>query len=260
MDTTGAYRTTVCLPGVLARATEQFDPIGHVLPGCTLTPHDYAGPIFRPRVEIARIGSLLTGLTYFSPYRAGLVGASFGGMLIPFVVSRLPPDAEVRNRLKVVIVDAPSGLETIIDPMARYARLATLAAPITRHMDVPVSEDMLPKLGEISKGLDKLRVKAIARRNVTGHRLSTLIGQTAWMARVGRDGSLAEAAKSLRGLGVTYVACIHPGNGVVRQPQAVEWWTKQVPDIRVVGMNATHCGFLQNEPEFADVFRDIFGT
>lgn len=254
----GAYRTTVCLPGVLARAKEQFDPISHVLPGGYPVSYDYVGPIVHPERDIARVSNLVGGFAYFQPNQVALVGASFGGMLIPFVVSRLA--GSVRDRLKIVIVDAPTGLDTIIDPMARWARLATLASLVTRHIDVPVSEDMLPKLDEISDGLDERRIRAIARRNVTGHKLSALIGPTAWMARVGCDGSLAEACKSLRGLDVTYVACIHPGNGVVRQPRAVAWWRQHVPTLRVVRVEATHCGFLQNEPEFVEVFRDVFGT
>lgn len=256
----GTYRTTVCLPGVLAHGERQFRPVSHVLPGCKDGPSiwEYDVPIFRPRKEVAGVAACLANLTYFASDQVGLVGASLGGALTPFVVSRLA--GSVRERLKVVIVDAPAGLETMVDPMAHWASLARLASPITRHIDVPVTDDMLPRAAQITSRLDHWRLYETAKRDLSGHKVSTLVGQTAWMAKVVRDGSLAEACKALRGLDVVYVVCAPEWNATIRQPQAVEWWRTRIPTLRVVEVKATHCGFLQNEPEFEDVFREIFGT
>lgn len=212
---------------------------------------------FGPTRKSSQVAGLLANLTYFGSDRVGLVGASLGGVLAPFVVSQLA--SSVRERLKIVIVDAPAGIKTMVDPMARWASLARLVSPVTRHIKVPVTGEMLPRDDQITTSFDRWRLYEIAKRDLSGHKVSTLVGQTAWMDRVERDGSLAEACKALVGLDVVYMVCAE-WNATIRQPRAVEWWQAQVPTLRVVEVKATHCGFLQNQPEFVDTFRDIFGT
>lgn len=256
MDT-GDYRATACLPGVLARAAQQYEPVADAMPGAGRPEMwDYEGPTFRPWDEINRITNLMEELTLFRPYKAGLVGTSLGGMLIPFVMAQ--SNLIVRQRLRIVIVDAPGGAETIINPMARWASLARLASPITRYIDVPVTDEMLPRTDQTTTSLEPRLLQQIARRNLEGHKLSMLVGQTAWMRRVGRDGSLAQACRSLLDHDVTYVVCAPEWNSAVHQPSALTWWQNHVPSMKVVWLKATHGGFLQNTPEFADLFRIVF--
>lgn len=246
-------RLSVLLPGVLARGAAQFKPLTSVTAHIAYVP-TYFGNTFHVDAEVAmavaQVEAAARGATSVE-----LIGASLGGNVAPFVVEQLSDEA--RDKLKIVIVDAPAGAKTLFDPMAKFARFGSGFSFVTRHMKVPVSDDMLPKLDEISLGLDPDKVREQARLDLADHKLSMLISQTAWMTKIVRNGSLAEACKSFTGLDVTYLACVHPGNGVVRQPIAQEWWQSHVVDLRVKEVHATHCGFLQNQLEFVEAFRGI---
>ena len=255
---------SVRLPGVLAHGKSQYEPLNDVLPP-ELKSVSYSGSVFRASDEIAHISSLVE----VSAQRADsvvLVGSSLGGMLVPFVVSTLSED--IRQQLKIVIVDAPTGAETIMDSNARFLGSRVVGGTFVTVMralpfNMPVGDDMLPKPSEISNLLDVDAVRAQARDDLNGHRLSMFFSQTAWMVRVGRDGLhnedglLKQVCRSLKGLDVTYLSCTHPGNGVVRQPEASNWWNAYSFGVKQEVVNGTHCGYLQNQPEFVRAFEKI---
>ena len=199
-----------------------------------------------------------------------LVGASLGGDLVPFVVQQLSD--EIKARLQVVIVDAPAGADTLMAlpswsagfMASSFGRLATPIGLIR----IPPKEDEITVPSQVvqqrmsGEHFDddvawKRYIIERAKKELKGHSARLWRSQIAWMIRIVRDGSLAEACKSLEGLDVTYLVCTGKGNGVVRQPEALAWWGAHVDGLKVEEVNATHCGFLQNQPEFAEAFRKI---
>ncbi len=251
---------SVRLPGVLARGEEQFSPLDDILARSVYSP-TYAGNKFRANAEVkAAVESV--GMAVEHADRVQLVGASFGGDLVPFVVQSLPD--EVKSRLKVIVVDAPAGASTLkalpswsagfmVSPFGR------LATPIGLIRIPPKPDEITaPRSGRQLDGETwKRYVIQRARRELKGHSARQWRSQVALMIKMERDGSLAKACESLHGLDVTYMACVGKGNGVVAQPAAVQWWVTHVPGLKVMEVDATHCGFLQNLPEFAAAFRDI---
>ena len=248
----------VALPGVLARGPEQYLPLYGVLPpkGREFA---YRGLTFDFEHEVTRIANYIECGDTSSDIV--VIGSSFGGMLVPFVVEALSYRFD-RERLKVVIVDGPAGLETIMDANARFLAnkfVANLAVGVTSalRLKVPVGDDMLPKPDEISADLDTQAVVETARTSLKGHGMGMLLSQTALMIRVVKDGSLARACASLADVDTTYLACVHAGNGVIRQPLAADWWTMHLSGLKVEVVAATHCGYLQNQPEFMGALRKI---
>lgn len=272
----GGEGNTVCLCGVLARGADQFNPIADVLPGAVTAYHAegkkfYAG---------AFIESVVADLVRIETYggQINLVGASMGGMLAPRVVERFRqecPDIHP-DRLKVVLVDAPCGAESLTDGKAKFLGIPPIGgiavgATSLFGIKVPVGDDMLPQPSEITVaplkvfGEDRYftrdetvdRIRNIARESLSGHDMSMLFDQSRVMVEDGKNGTLARAVKSLSGLDVSYLVCTM-GNSPVKQPIAVNWWKPRVENLRVISVDATHCGFLQNTPQFEDAFNNAF--
>ena len=61
------------------------------------------------------------------------------------------------------------------------------------------------------------------------------------------------------GVDTAYLACTGPANDVVTQPLASEWWAASLPDLRMYGVNAAHCGFVQQAPTFRGALAEILG-
>lgn len=79
-----------------------------------------------------------------------------------------------------------------------------------------------------------------------------------WMIRVAKNGSLAQACTSLSGVDTTYLMCSHPGNGVVEQPKARDWYDRHIDGMKTVDVNGVHVGFLQ-QLTFNAAFEKILG-
>ncbi len=255
---------TFCLCGVLARGKEQFAPILPSLPGPVIAYHTEGR---RHRVDnlIHSVLAELDSLKPSGPIR--FVGASMGGMEVPFIIERFrAQNLDVDPaRLHAVLVDAPCGLDSLLNPMAKFLPYIglPLAHLLPSFVQVPVGDDALPKPDGITVPLDSVDPEAYKREIIekakvymSGYSLSQLIDQTRWMIKVGGDGSLARACKALDGSRTTYVRCTR-SNDVVK-PFAADHWRMWVSDLELVDVPATHCGFLQNQPEFRHVLNRIF--
>jgi thioesterase domain-containing protein len=247
---TGSY--TVCMSGVLARGRDQFQPIANYLPGWTTAYHTEGKQFHVDELIGQVVEDLLQPIDY--GYPINIVGASMGSMLAPFVVQRLREIGKVDpEQLKVVLVDAPCGLDSLSDGNAKFLGMPVIGQTIASvvsllGIDVP---------DEITVTGDKQRIVDVARFSLSGHKLALLFRQTQWMIEVGRDGSLVQAVTSLEDVDTTYLHC-HMGASPVKQPVAVNWWEDELEDLKVINVEATHCGFLQNTPEFAKAFAMAF--
>ncbi|RYF28983.1 MAG: hypothetical protein EOO17_03135 [Chloroflexi bacterium] len=199
-------------------------------------------------------------------------------MQAPFVIERLVNMGVIVDDIHVVVVDAPWGGKTLVQGVSKVTPFVNFLHPVTRFIPVPVQEGGLPKRESITipaTSDQRLRVSfgnaeteeryadwvvETARRSLSGYRFSQLIGQTAWMKRCARNGSLERAVQSLRGLRVTYIACVDSSNDVVRQPMAVDLWSKQLPDMQVIEVATPHCAFLQSQPIFEPVIADLLNV
>jgi len=206
-----------------------------------------------------------------------LVGASLGGMLIPFVVGklhRLMPELPL-DLLRCVIIDAPFGVETMTAlsrlPLAGYtirSPFGHMLRPLTfikvgprdKYIDIPDADTMQEIANEVMTPDDwREYVKERAIKELTGHSSMQWLGQLRWMTRVGHDGSLHRACQAMVGVDTSYLACTGPANDVVTQPLASEWWSASTPDLRMYEVNAAHCGFVQQAPTFRGALAEILG-
>lgn len=212
-----------------------------------------------------------------------LLGSSLGGMQMAFVVQALRKKLPQNNFewLKVILVDSPNGSRTCkgLEWVPSGGLLAWLAMSILRVfgffiMWIGRMGPGLPKDDEISQPSPavmaklggrsdmtteewKQHVKATAKQGLKGHKVSVWAHQVRWMAKVGADGSLQEAAQALRGIDVTYLMCTD-GNGTVVQPDAANWWS-EYSGAEVIEVASPHCGYLQKQVEFDRVFVDLLG-
>lgn len=199
---------------------------------------------------------------------AVLVGASLGGMLIPFIVSelrQLVPKA-LLDLLRCVIIDSPFGAETMIaagcstfagrvirSPVGQLLRpLASIkVGPKDQYIEVP-DADMMREIAGIAMSDAEWRayVKRRAIQELSGHSSKQWLEQLRWMTRVSHDGSLRRACLAMKGVDTSYLACVGPGNDVVKQPLASELWATSTPGLKMYSANAVHCGFVQQAPTF----------
>lgn len=270
--------STYCLPGILARSRNKFGPVAHLLRGI-VTGFDDVGTNHNQDVWMQQVGKDLY-LDLHRGQKIDLVGESMGGMKIPFLVDSLSPADRARLG-KIIIVDAPTGAETM-KALPNWFAPALASGLVAWGMAGRIGDALVakmtdpPKLDEITTP-DRQTAEMIMQRYGSIHTydewsefvaeesirgLSGFSGRMwqswlAWMIQVGRDHSLEKACMSLAGLDVTYVACVHPGNSVVAQPSAANWWRTRVPGIKEHAVSATHSGFLQNQPELAAAIRKI---
>lgn len=273
----GADIVTVVLPGILARAEQQFHPILPYLPGHVVgfTP---TGPTY-DHYEFVGTVALAISRMIDAGKVVNLVGASMGGMQIPFVVARLRMyDIDLTSFGKIVLIDAPNGAETMgeIPPSAvsimasntvrrvMYTRFGDwvldrmVKPPKSDEVDIPQADVRSWIAGRPVDESDwTMFVQRTARQQLKGWPGSLWIGQVQWMLAAGR-GPLTRTANVLRALDVTYVACSHPGNVTVKQPNAANWW-ESVAGVKVVTVDAVHCGFWQQPEPFAAALEKIFG-
>lgn len=251
-------KMTFLLSGVLARGDEQFKPVRSLFPGTVYAYHT-EGKDFPSGALIHYVAK---GMAFAAKANKDivLVGASMGGMLVPFIVAEfrgMMPDYDM-SRMRVILIDAPNGLDGIDNPLAhRILRFGALAAPAGGAtsligMKVPYGDNEMPKRAEVTSGSYEDAV-AQANQGLSGHYLSMLIRQTRWMIEAGR-GPIEQAVKALGGVYVVYVVC-DMGDSPVVQPTAVQWWVANLPQKpKVLKVDATHCGFTQNYDRYEEVF------
>lgn len=261
---------TICLPGILARAdgnSGQFWPIQAAMPGTVIGLTD-AGTRADMKAMVEK--AVEVALRYvLSNEPARLFGASMGAMVAPFVTDQFT-ESELYN-VSAVLVDAPSGASTMKQApnftkpwmvehlpavglpkfMQQPARLENITVP---------SPDLMYEVGGsmMSEEMWKERVVEMTRAGLQGHTLAMWGSQIAWMVRVGNDGTLAEACRSLSQIPTTYLACTGDGNNVVAQPAAAQWWQQHVENLRMIDVPATHCGFLENVQEFRTALAQVY--
>jgi len=262
------------LPGILSRGenflalgfdedcVEEYDGIGHGA-------FDARAIAYETAVMVK--SALEAGLP------ALLVGASLGGMLIPFVYGELcqlmrevPLDL-----LRCLIIDAPFGAETMIamgcsafagrvirSPIGQALRpLASIkVGPKDQHIEVP-DDDMMREIAGIAMSGAEWRayVKRRAIAELSDHSSKQWLEQLRWMTQMSHDGSLHCACLAMRGVDTSYLACVGPGNDVVKQPLASELWAASTPDLKMYSANAVHCGFVQQAPTFRGALAEILG-
>lgn len=260
--------TTIVLPGILERPDEQFAPILSALPGAVLAVEpnprrfDVDAVVYATvqQIEIARqVG-----------HRVNLLGASIGGMLLAFVVDAYRKKHRDENDLSwlhVVLIDAPSGAETMSE-LPSWARQLVGSRLFALTMSGSFGDWVVarmvksPRPEEIEATSRKERADIIeqARQNLSGHSGSLWQQQLAWMVGVGISSgtfALEDAALALAGVRTTYLACVHPGNVTVDQPTASQLWQIMVPGMTVDRVAAVHCGFLQQRQLFVEALDHI---
>lgn len=270
--------TTICLPGILARAEEQFRPLNPVFEesGANLSFFDFDPARFNAEAEVRGIAGLVRS-RHHGGAPVTLLCASLSGMLAPFVVRQLAAD-KPQDWLKVIIVDAPTGADTMcavptwgtgifnrdLKPSFENGRVAKLVMkqfskglPKDEFITTPDAVTRHQLAGhEVAESDWAQWVKDEAASALTGHRFLAWYEQIGWMIDVGKSGQLAGACAFLHGLDVTYLACT-AGNDVVEQMTAAKLWQTYVPTMTVDTVDASHCGFLQNQPECAQALRQL---
>lgn len=272
----GENRVVYFLPGILSRG-EDAQPLG--LEGKVVKYDKHGSKHFEADWIVKdTVYKILPDL--HGDKEVWLIGASLGGMLIPFIIREirdwLNPAEGMLNKLHCVIIDSPSGVETLIaarcspfvgrvirSPFGQALRpLAHVKmGPKDEYIDIPDADTMREIADGVAMSADDWReyVKRRAIKELGGHSSRQWLHQLRWMTQVGRDDSLRLACGWMKGIDTTYVACISAGNNVVKQPLAMEHWQGDIHDLKVYPVNGVHCGFLQQARVFRGALKEILG-
>lgn len=267
-------RGNFLLPGILSRG-EGFRALGFDA-GDVVDYNAFESRGFNPYEIVLDVAAVIK-MRLVDGLPVTLIGASLGGMMIPFIVEelrRLMPGAPLSG-LRCVIIDAPFGVESMIaagcspfvgcvirSPFGQLMRpLASIKiGPKDQYIEIPDNNTMREIAGETRTDAGwRAYVKRRAIEELSGHSSKQWLEELRWMTQVGLDGSLCRACKALSGVDATYLACLSAGNDVVQQPVAAMQWQRNTSGLRVVEVNAVHCGFLQQAPTFRGVLVKILG-
>ena len=271
---------TLCLPGILQRGDEQFNPLVSFLPGLVMGMVSNGSPYDHDAFINAVMEFIEQAIA--NKEEVNLVGASMGGMQIPFIVqewrTRNPGQAPTWLR-KAVLIDAPTGPETMNElPMWAVPILASrpvgalmstaLGDWIVARMTVPPKTSEITEPSDFDAFLLGFRgegfhewvafVQEKATAGLSGYTGAQWWAWLRWMITVGKDGSYVGACKSLSGVETWYVECTHPGNVTVTQPGACLWHGMFIKGLWSFEVNAVHCGFLQQRGVFVEALKRIF--
>lgn len=261
-------RAIVHLPGILQRSEEQIRPLADLLSDYGDVFHiDYSQPYFDGTMVALEVAGLLGRLKNVYP-EVVVIGSSIGGALTLPVLGFLQRWQLPIDRLRWLIVDAPSGVETMaaVPPWAAgIFRQALLYFSPTEHANAPKAYGtwLLNAMKGLPKDENVIIPGAAIRRQIvgrdvpeaeylhwvrqradeglTGHRFTQWLTQLRWMA------SSIVPEGTLGGHDITYVACMWQ-NDVVRQPRAMWDWAQYAPDLVIDEVQSPHCGYL-NTPE-----------
>jgi len=259
----------ICMPGVLQYVDKQFKPLRPVLRRYgDIEYFGYEGTHFQPAmfqtVVAAKVREhLLAGRPVI------LVGASLGGMQIPYIVARLTDiDFRVVKRLlKVIVIDAPYGAKSLytIPKWAAWiaSKLTLVSVPawlnnnlgkwILNKMAVPPRRENIDiRYVEDSDAYQRYVIEA-SLEGLRGHSFSMFVSQLGWMMNAGSSDMPLDI---LNEIDATYIACIGP-NTTVRQPEAVNVWGRYV--ARVKEVRTAHCAFLEQQEVFLQLVKELLG-
>jgi len=186
------------------------------------------------------------------------VGSSMGGLLAVDIVDqmRLNPNREVLVSSSFVLIDSPSGSKDMLSggnigaPVMRllpFGRMFNkLGAPLMRAMLVP------PKDENIEAHLDHDGIKSQAIEDMGKYPLSVWRDQLAYMAA-----HPALRPSSFAGLNrLVYLRCDR-NNETVQQPQAANRWARVSRELRIIGVDSTHCGYLERPMTWNQHFEQV---
>jgi len=251
----GNDRVFLLLPGILARGREQFETqLSNIGRKGSIDVRSYVGHGF----EISHVArSVARDVKMYQ--RCGLeviiIGASIGG-LVGLEAVRLLQSLE---GVKLIMIDSPHGVSSMRAFPDRLAILTRIfkGAPLPNFIGNRVLEKM--KVGpkrdfvDFPEGVDKDQhfeiVKEKALASLSGHEFSMWWTQLVAMVNY-------RPTAAILGLDVTYVACLGEANDVVVQPLAKKKWQKVDPNLKVVEVEAAHCGFLQQPTRWHRLFAD----
>lgn len=258
-----AKELTFFLPGILARADEQFAPLESAFRGSHVCTVDFVGSCLNAEA-MAEIVARYVNVALRASQRVHIVGVSLGGVFAPLIVQRVTASKE---NLRVTIVDSPAGVETLsaIPPfagsVARWLFNHLRPGPVTNKlygnrviglMSVPPKRENI----EVPAGENLERyqdaVIAKAKASLSGHTFSMWWSQLAFMSK---NDVPYEALADVSD--VTYMWCglgEENANDVVRQTQAVLRWTEHLPALESLRVESTHAGFLEKQPTWLKAF------
>lgn len=268
--------TLVALPGVLARPDDHFLGIRPALerPGRHLHLHEF-GKHFDVNAEAGQLAD------EFAPKRGErltVVAISCGANFAPFFLQKMRP--EQRRRTKVVLIDPPAGADTLKGLPGPAVPLLRLWSPPEsfdgswfgrKFMDGVESDRVDPAY--IDMPSPELRERIAGRpvseeewpdyvdemsiQGISGHSGYQMLWMTKFMEKAPRTGVMWDAAQSMVNMDVTLVACMSPGNVVIKQPLAANRWKRMLPSIKVVEADLVHPGALQYAAGFNAVLNEL---
>lgn len=251
-------RRLVYLPGILVDGDKSSSPVlGHWLLQGDVTTVSYDGGSFKAAKVVTIVGMDI--LLDHRHDRITLIGSSMGGLLAMDIVNWLRRRHYSMSAIDIVFVDAPSGAKDMLGggniaaPAMRllpFGRMFSwVARPLMKVMLVPPRDRNI-------ESHDKESIKRQALANMAGYPLSIWRDQLAYMA-----GHRPLQSESFEGLGrLVYLRCDRD-NETVAQPQAADSWRQASGDrIEVVGVDSTHCGYLERPSTWRTAFRQVLAS
>ncbi len=257
----GGPGVTVCLAGMQSHGFSQFAPIAHCLPG-EVRAYNARGRQFCPNAIINQVVADVRDRVG-EPIR--VFGTSMGGVMTPFLMRELRKEHDPAL-LEAIIVDAPSGLQSLVSNKAfllgdrrvvgAFSILPSwISAPVIipprKHVSIP--PDM-----PTSRDNYLWQFERLAFQRLSGFPISLWAQEIYWMIKVARNGTLARACESHDGIWTTYIRCLLHNISV--KPCAARDWQSWI-DLTLLDVSATHSGFHQNSWEFTQLLQsDYFSS
>jgi hypothetical protein len=180
-----------------------------------------------------------------------------GGLLSLDVVSWLRDHGGTDKTIKLIAVDSPSGSQNMLAggnigaPVLRFLPFGRLyswmGAGLIKMMLVP------PKDENIEPGLDRAAVKREGIAMMSQATLSSWRDQLVYIAS-----RKQLSASDFDGIDapVVYMRCDR-NNETVSQPIAANTWSTTSKTVMVVGVDSTHCGFLERQATWRKAFASV---
>ena len=244
----GNDRVFLLLPGILARGEEQFQTLieGFGRKG-SVDIRTYVGHGF----DLNRVArNVERDIEMYRRYglEVIIIGASIGGLVGFEALKTL----ESLEGVKLIMIDSPHGVSSMSAFPDRLAILTRIfkGAPLPNFIGNRVLEKMKvgPKRDYVDEDQQFEIVKEKALASLSGHEFSMWWAQLVSMVNY--------RPTPIVGLDVTYVACLGEANDVVVQPLAHEKWKEVTKNLKVVEVEAAHCGFLQQPTRWHRLFAD----
>jgi pimeloyl-ACP methyl ester carboxylesterase len=254
-----------CLPGILARAEEQFGPVAEVISRAgTLRYIAYQGDHFdAPSVQTAVATAVRESLA--QGRKVTLIGASLGGMMVTWVVALLRHERVDLSRLRIIIVDAPAGVATMkeVPSGAGWFVSGVTKGKLSPSLNAKFGKNLLAKMVkpprleniDVPDGEDpaayKQRIIDESMAGMAGHKLTMYWSQLGWMTGHGGNNLPLAALDHVEAI---YVACVGP-NETIKQPATADVWWPHVDEV--YNVPTAHCAFREQQPVFVKAFEEL---